>query len=222
MKPSRLLLFTLVAPLAGCRRPAPLADGSSAGLAATVGFPTVRVRPDGGPYLFSYYAPDGKLHDADKLSAVPIESRRQVLIRDLSRSPAELKTDEFLYLADLRAAAPDDGYPTSIVSRYQFEAQGDVGGDAELTEDGGSAQVIVYGTAWCGACKAARSHLRERHIPFVEKDIEQDPAAAQELARKAKRAGLKLGGVPVVDVRGQLMMGYDASSIDRAWAQGQP
>ena len=182
--------------------------------------PEVRVEPDGGPYIFSYYDKDGKLHDADTLAAIPKESRRQVLVRDLSRSPSALKTDQYLYLADVRMPEPSDGYPTSVVSRYQFEAEGEVGPDegAEEGDGGVSDQVIVYGTSWCGACKAARSHLRERHIPFVEKDIEKDQGAAQELARKAKKAGLKLGGVPVIDVLGQLMMGYDPGAIDRAWA----
>jgi len=185
--------------------------------------PEVRVEPDGGPYLFSYYDKDGKLHDADALTAIPSESRRQVLVRDLSRSPTALKTDQYLYLADIRSPPPSDGYPTSVVSRYQFEAAGDVGlegssGSSGDDSDGGSSAVIVYGTSWCGACKAARSHLRDHHIPFVEKDIEKEPAAAQELARKAKKAGLKLGGVPVIDVFGQLMMGYDPGTIDRAWA----
>lgn len=184
--------------------------------------PEVRVFADGGPYLFSYYASDGKIHDADALSAVPVEARREVLVRDLSRTAGQLHSDEYLYLADLRGEAPLEGYPTSVVSRYQFEAQGDVGSDQLPETDGGTSEgVIVYGTSWCGACKAARQHLKERHIPYVEKDVEQDAAAAQELARKAKRAGLKLGGVPVIDVGGQLMMGYDPASLDRAWAQAQ-
>jgi glutaredoxin len=184
--------------------------------------PEVRIEPDGGPYLFSYYDKEGKLHDADSLAAIPKDSRRQVLVRDLSRSPGELKADEYLYLADIRQPEPGDGYPTSVVSRYQFEAAGEGAADTPADAsggDGGESQgVIVYGTSWCGACKAARAHLHDKHIPFVEKDIEKEPAAAQELARKAKKAGLKLGGVPVIDVVGQLMMGYDPGSIDRAWA----
>jgi glutaredoxin len=184
--------------------------------------PEVRVEADGGPYLFSYYDKDGKLHDADSLAGVPKESRRQVLVRDLSRSPTELQVDRYLYLADVRMPEPSAGYPTSVVSRYQFEAAGSDNGsdsaDDDGTDGGRSEQVIVYGTTWCGACKAARAHLTDKHIPFVEKDIEKEPAAAQELARKAKKSGLKLGGVPVIDVRGQLMMGYDPGSIDRAWA----
>src|ERR1700690_4413575 len=94
---------------------------------------------------------------------------------------------------------------------------GDEGGE---TGDGGNERrVIVYGTSWCGACKAAREFLHSHHIPYVEKDIEKDAAAENELARKAKGAGLKLGGVPVIDVAGQLTMGYDPNTLPRLWAQ---
>jgi len=202
------------------RASASAGDAGTAGESEAEQLPEVRVVPDGGPYLFSYYSADGKLHDADSIGAIPKDSRRQVLVRDLSRSPTALKTDQYLYLADMRQPPSSDGYPTSVVSRYQFEAAGDVLPDTSGQEDadGGTSGVIVYGTSWCGACKAARAHLEQKHIPFVEKDIEKDAAASQELARKAKRAGLKLGGVPVIDVLGQLMMGYDPGAIDRAWA----
>ena len=216
--------LALVIALAGCTKGTKAAVPAHAGAAddQSAAIPTVRVEPDGGDYLFSYYAPDGKLKDVSALSAIPEDARKQVMVRDLSRSPQALKSDQYLYLADLRGAAPADGYTTSVVSRYQFDAQGDVLGDSTADDDGGTSNgVIVYGTSWCGACKAARAHLKEAHIPFVEKDIEQEPAAAQELARKAKKAGLKLGGVPVIDVLGTLMMGFDPGAIDRAWSRAR-
>jgi glutaredoxin len=189
----------------------------------------VRVVADGGPYLFSYYGEDGKLHDVQSIDQVPKEATRQVLVRDLGRSPAELQSDRYLYLADLRSPAGSDGLTTSVVSRYRFDAQDDpaaqgLGGtgddDTDGPSDGGTnRKVIVYGTSWCGACKAAREFLHGHHIPYVEKDIEKDTAAEAELARKAKRAGLKLGGVPVIDVAGQLTMGYDPGTLTRLWAQ---
>jgi glutaredoxin len=188
--------------------------------------PEVRISADGGPYLFSYYGEDGKLHDAQSIDQVPAGARRQVLVRDLGRSPAELQTDRYLYLADLRGPLGEGGVATSLVSRYQFDAQDDPnlavpggGGEESEGDGGGGDRVIVYGTSWCGACKAAREFLHGHHIPYVEKDIEKDAAAESELARKAKRAGLKLGGVPVIDVAGQLTMGYDPGTLSRLWAQ---
>ena len=76
--------------------------------------------------------------------------------------------------------------------------------------------VAVYGTSWCPACRAAREYLIKRHIPFADYDLERDPGARQELAAKQAKAGVHFGGVPVLDVNGTLMEGFDASAIDDA------
>jgi glutaredoxin len=199
-----------------------LAPGAPDASADSV-LPRVRVLPGGDHYLLSWYDAEGKIHDSSRLADIPAEARRQVLVRDLFHTPAELQADRYLYLADLSGAPPSDGYPTAVISRYSFEAQDDpslpaLGGESTLP-DGGGSPVILYGTSWCGACKAARAHLRSRHVPFIEKDIEREPAAASELTRKAKQAGFHLGGVPVLDVHGHLLMGFDASTVDRLLAQ---
>src|SRR5437763_43116 len=65
----------------------------------------------------------------------------------------------------------------------------------------GTPVVTIYGTSWCGACRAARQYLTERKIPFADKDIENDPAAAQELRDKASKMGIPTDRVPVIAVR---------------------
>ena len=70
-------------------------------------------------------------------------------------------------------------------------------------------KVIVYTTSWCSACRKARKYLSDNEIPFVERDIEKDPQAAAELMRKAKAAGISASGVPVLDIGGTLMQGFD-------------
>lgn len=72
-----------------------------------------------------------------------------------------------------------------------------------------NAQVVVYTTAWCGYCKQAKAWLAQRNIPFVEKDVEKDQGAAMELAQKAAAARVRPGGVPVIDFRGSLVLGFD-------------
>ncbi len=211
--------------MAACSRtPAPPPRSPDAGTGD--GLPEVRVIPGKGRYVFSWYGGDGKIHDAAQLSAIPAGDRRQVIVRDLSRTADDLKSDRYLYLADLSAAEPDGGWPTAVVSRYAFEAQDDgklpaVGPEMELLPDGGRPLVIVYGTSWCGACRAAREYLRSHHVPFADEDIEKDPAAAAELSRKAKRSGMRLGGVPVLDIGGELLEGFDAAAVDRALAQAR-
>jgi glutaredoxin len=69
--------------------------------------------------------------------------------------------------------------------------------------------VILYSAAWCGYCRAAREFLASRRVPFVEKDVEKDPRAAAELAHKARRAGIHPSRIPIIDVRGRLVEGFD-------------
>ena len=79
---------------------------------------------------------------------------------------------------------------------------------------GASSEVIIYTTAWCPVCRQGKEWLRHKGISFVEKDIEADQDATEELARKCAEARVRSSGVPVLDARGKLLVGFDA----RAWA----
>jgi glutaredoxin len=79
-----------------------------------------------------------------------------------------------------------------------------------------SSKVIVYSTAWCGYCKKAKAWLSKKKVEFEEKDVEKDPAAAKELAQKAVAQGVAPGGVPVIDVRGKLIVGFDEKALEQA------
>jgi glutaredoxin len=79
--------------------------------------------------------------------------------------------------------------------------------------------VVVYGTAWCGYCRMAKQWLTARNVPFVAKDVEEDPAALEELNAKKRARGLqRQGGVPWIDVGGeggQLLAGFDVPALER-------
>jgi glutaredoxin len=79
---------------------------------------------------------------------------------------------------------------------------------------GGSGQVIVYGTSWCGYCKKARAWLTKKGIPFEDKDVEKDEGAARELAVKAQAQHVRPTGVPVIDMRGKLVLGFDEATLE--------
>lgn len=72
-------------------------------------------------------------------------------------------------------------------------------------------RVVLYSTAWCPVCARARSWLHARGIPFVEHDVERDPAAAVTFRRLSPDHV-----VPVLDVEGQVIVGFDASDLRRA------
>ena len=61
-----------------------------------------------------------------------------------------------------------------------------------------------------------KAFLKKKGVDFVEKDIERDPEAEKELAQKAAAAGVNPGGVPVTDVRGKLVVGFDTEGVEAA------
>ncbi|BBP75030.1 glutaredoxin family protein [Pseudomonas gingeri] len=69
------------------------------------------------------------------------------------------------------------------------------------------ARVTLYATDWCGYCKLTRRFLDQKGIPYREFDIEKNAEA-----RKAYEA-LGGGGIPILDVNGTLIRGYQPEAI---------
>jgi glutaredoxin len=82
------------------------------------------------------------------------------------------------------------------------------------------AAVIIYGASWCGPCHLAEAYLKRRHVKYVMKDIEQTPGAADEMRQKLARAGRRGGSIPVIDVRGTLLVGFSEESLEEALQHG--
>lgn len=73
------------------------------------------------------------------------------------------------------------------------------------------AKVIIYSTTWCAFCKTEKQYLDRLGVAYVEKDVEEDKAAYEELM--AKNGG-SFQGVPVTDIAGELVLGFDRPKID--------
>ncbi len=74
-------------------------------------------------------------------------------------------------------------------------------------------QVIIYSTTWCAFCKTEAQWLEHLGIPYVKKDIEEDKAAYDELMGKIDGNFM---GVPVTDVAGEVILGFDRPKIQNA------
>jgi glutaredoxin len=79
--------------------------------------------------------------------------------------------------------------------------------------------VIVYGAEWCGPCHEAREHLHKKGVKSVYKDIDRDSAARSEMKLKLDKVGKNTRSIPVIDVAGQILVGYSAGALDRALSQ---
>jgi glutaredoxin len=233
MRTARGRALTLVVALAAgaCRRSAPEAPPQPT---KTPGVVEVL---KGGRWLFTYVESVGTFSTTDKPETVPAGSRALVRVFDPSE-PAKTDTPGQVYVTDLNELLKSGKSPAKPLSRDAFEtaaiAQLPPGDSSALASHGGGAApeapppplapmdggatgtpvVTIYGTSWCGACKAAREYLTQRRVPFADKDIERDPAAARELGEKASKMGIPTDRVPVIEVRGRLLQGFDRARID--------
>ena len=72
-------------------------------------------------------------------------------------------------------------------------------------------KVIVYSTPTCPYCVAAKDFLKENKIEFKDIDVSKDQKAAQEMIEKSGQMG-----VPVLEVGGQIIVGFDKEAIKKA------
>jgi len=81
----------------------------------------------------------------------------------------------------------------------------------KATSTGGTHRVIVYSSPTCVWCMRAKTYLRTRGVPFRDVDVSRDPAAARNLVRRTGQMG-----VPVIEVDGRPIVGFDQARIDGA------
>jgi glutaredoxin-like YruB-family protein len=72
----------------------------------------------------------------------------------------------------------------------------------------GMADVKVYSTPTCPYCKMAKEFLKENNIQFEDLDVSSNQTAAQEMISKSGQMG-----VPVLDIKGQIVVGFDKARI---------
>lgn len=79
-----------------------------------------------------------------------------------------------------------------------------------------SAPVMVYGATWCRYTRAALDWFEAHHVPARLRNVETEPEAWDEMAERAQRAGISTRGIPVLDVRGRILVGFHPEDIERA------
>jgi glutaredoxin len=177
--------------------------------------------------VLTYAGERGQFADTNKPADVPEDARGLVRVTLLSGpEPPPGK----VWAANLRT--PEDasgGYKLSTVDRGLFEELALGQGRSSQVQNipdlppglepppaaPAGADIVVYKTDWCGVCKQLTAYLDRKGVPYVAKDIEKDPAAASEMKAKAAKKGVKTGSVPIVDVRGELMVGFDRARLEK-------
>ncbi len=80
-----------------------------------------------------------------------------------------------------------------------------------------NAAVTIYSTTWCAFCKTEKEWLDKLGVKYVSKNIEEDEAANKELLEKL---GGNFQGVPVTDINGEMILGFNRPSLQAALEKG--
>lgn len=78
--------------------------------------------------------------------------------------------------------------------------------DARRTVD-----ITVYGASWCPSCRQARAWLDENGMAYSERDIDRSAEASRTM-RRLNPAGT----IPVIDVEGEVVVGFAPDAVNRA------
>jgi glutaredoxin-like YruB-family protein len=69
--------------------------------------------------------------------------------------------------------------------------------------------VKVYSTPTCPWCTIAKQYLDSKNISFEDLDVSKDRNATSEMVSKSGQRG-----VPVLDIDGNIIIGFDKDKID--------
>lgn len=73
------------------------------------------------------------------------------------------------------------------------------------------AKVIIYTTPTCVYCKMAKEFFKKNNVIYEEKDVLVDVAAREEMTKKSGQLG-----VPVIDIDGKIVVGFNQETISDA------
>jgi len=71
------------------------------------------------------------------------------------------------------------------------------------------ANIKIYSTPTCPWCKKAKAYLDEKGIAYTSVDVSSDDVAQKEMIEKSGQMG-----VPVIDIDGKIVIGFDKKKID--------
>ena len=69
-------------------------------------------------------------------------------------------------------------------------------------------KIIIYTTPTCVYCKMTKAFFKENNVAYEERDVSTDTKAQEEMIAKSNQLG-----VPVIDIDGQVTVGFDKAKL---------
>ncbi len=70
------------------------------------------------------------------------------------------------------------------------------------------ATVKVYSTPACPWCKKAKDFFQANNVPYKDLNVAEDEAARDDMIKRSGQMG-----VPVIDIDGELIIGYNLPKL---------
>lgn len=70
--------------------------------------------------------------------------------------------------------------------------------------------IKVYSTPTCPWCKKTKEYLKSKNIDFVDANVADDMEEREEMRSLSKQSA-----VPVINIDGEIIIGFDKSRIDK-------
>ena len=71
-------------------------------------------------------------------------------------------------------------------------------------------KVIIYSTPTCVYCKMAKDFFNKNNVQYVEHNVAIDESARKEMMDKSHQLG-----VPVIDINGEIHVGFNRPELVR-------
>lgn len=202
--------------------------------------PPLSLKDDTAGALLTWIDDKGDFHVVEHVAEVPEASRETVRVVLADRKDG---TGDSVYVADLRTKNADGSYPVKTMSRPAWDELGASKRKARLealapsatpppapsgsaegapaVAQNGEVRAIIYGASWCGPCHQAEALLKSLGVKVTRFDIEENDAAQREMQEKLARAHRRGGSIPVIDVMGQLFVGFSEGALRAAVAKAR-
>ncbi len=70
-------------------------------------------------------------------------------------------------------------------------------------------KVTIYSTPTCTYCNLAKAYFKENSVDYSEFDVAADADKRKEMVEKSGQMG-----VPVIDIEGDIVVGFDKETIE--------
>jgi glutaredoxin-like YruB-family protein len=77
-------------------------------------------------------------------------------------------------------------------------------------------RIVIYTVSWCPHCRELKEYLTSRDIPFINRDVELEPEAMDDLVQKYKSYGVP---VVVIGSEQEVVRGFNAEQFEKAIAK---